>query len=60
VEQAMLEEEFDSLIARYQFAANDPRESAYLEVVADEIAHFVHEHTETEMLEVNNDVKIAD
>jgi hypothetical protein len=60
VEQAMLEEEFDSLVARYQVAANDPRESAHLEVVADETVHFVHEHTETEMLEVNNDVRVAD
>jgi hypothetical protein len=51
-----LTEELDSLVARYQVAAGDLRESAHLEAVADEIAHFVHEHAEAEMLEVNNDV----
>jgi hypothetical protein len=51
-----LVEELDSLVARYQVVASDLRESAHLETVADEIAHFVHEHAEAEMLEVNNDV----
>ncbi len=58
-----LKEELEALIARYQVAASDLRESAHLEAVADEISHFAHEHAEAEMLETNNDVyldKMAD